>query len=52
MDLYAQRDPVLKAALAKGLETDKMASREGMSGDAAQPRGGIAACAGARARPS
>ena len=41
MDLYAQRDPVLKAALAKGLETDKMASREGMSGNAAQPRGGM-----------
>src|SRR5258705_184541 len=29
MDLYAQRDPVLKAALAKGLETERMASREG-----------------------
>jgi uncharacterized protein (DUF1501 family) len=41
MDLYAQRDPVLKAALAKGLETDKMASREGMSGSTAQPRGGM-----------
>ena len=39
MDLYAQRDPVLKAALAKGLETDKMATREGMLGNASQPRG-------------
>src|SRR5262245_20273465 len=25
MDLYAQRDPILQAALAKGLETDKIA---------------------------
>jgi uncharacterized protein (DUF1501 family) len=41
MDLYAQRDSILKAALAKGLETDKMANREGMSGPAAQPRGGM-----------
>jgi uncharacterized protein (DUF1501 family) len=41
MDLYAQRDPILKAALAKGLETERMASREGMSGTAAQPRGGM-----------
>jgi uncharacterized protein (DUF1501 family) len=41
MDLYAQRDPILKAALAKGLETERMASREGMSGSAAQPRGGM-----------
>jgi uncharacterized protein (DUF1501 family) len=41
MDLYAQRDPVLKAALAKGLETERMASREGMTGTAGQPRGGM-----------
>ena len=41
MDLYAQRDPILQAALAKGLETERMASREGMSGSAAQPRGGM-----------
>jgi uncharacterized protein (DUF1501 family) len=40
MDLYAQRDPILKLALAKGLETDKMAMREGMSGNGARPRGG------------
>ena len=39
MDLYAQRDPILKVALAKGLETDRMATREGMSGTATQPRG-------------
>ena len=42
MDLYSQRDPILKVALAKGLETDRMAMREGMSGDAAQRR--AAAC--------
>ena len=39
MDLYSQRDPILKVALAKGLETDRMATREGMSGTATQPRG-------------
>ena len=33
MDLYAQRDPILKVALAQGLETDRMATREGMSKD-------------------
>lgn len=31
LDLYAHRDPVLKAALAQGLETDRMAAREGMT---------------------
>ena len=41
MDLYSQRDPILKVALAKGLETDRMATREGMSGTATQPRGGM-----------
>jgi len=30
MDLYSHRDPILKAALAQGLETDRMAAREGM----------------------
>ena len=48
MDLYAHRDPMLKAALAKGLETEKIATREGMSGNAARPRGGMDSPAGMR----
>jgi uncharacterized protein (DUF1501 family) len=48
LDLYAQRDPVLKAALVKGLETEKIATREGMSGDTARPRGGMDSAAGMR----
>lgn len=43
MDLYAQRAPALQAALAKGLETDRMAMREGISGNAFGPRGREAA---------
>jgi uncharacterized protein (DUF1501 family) len=30
LDLYAHRDPILKAALAQGLETGRIAAREGM----------------------
>lgn len=37
MDLYAQRDPVLAGALARGLETDRLATAQAMSG---APRGG------------
>jgi uncharacterized protein (DUF1501 family) len=48
MDLYAHRDPMLKVALAKGLETEKIATREGMAGDAARPRGGMDSPAGMR----
>lgn len=40
MDLYARRDEALARALAKGLETDKMASGAGMG--EAKPRGGPA----------
>ncbi len=39
MDLYAHSDPLLGAALAKGLETEKMAERDGM-GNVAGPRKG------------
>jgi len=39
MDLYAHRDPILKVALAKGLETEKIAAREGMVADARQRAG-------------
>jgi uncharacterized protein (DUF1501 family) len=35
MDLYAHRDPALSAALAQGLDTDRLASREGMAGTVA-----------------
>lgn len=35
LDLYAHRDPVLQAALGAGLETDRMATREGMAGEGA-----------------
>ena len=48
LDLYAQRDPVLQAALVKGLETEKIANREGMSGETARPRGGMNSAAGMR----
>jgi uncharacterized protein (DUF1501 family) len=39
LDLYAHSDPVLEAALAKGLETEKMAERDGMANVAAQGKG-------------
>jgi uncharacterized protein (DUF1501 family) len=48
MDLYAQRDPILKVALAEGLQTEKMAAREGMTGEAVRPRGRMQAAAGMR----
>ncbi len=48
MDLYAQRDPILQVALAKGLETDRIAAREGMSGNAARRRGGMDTAVGMR----
>ena len=38
MDLYAHRDPILRAALAQGLETDRIATREGMSREATAGR--------------
>jgi uncharacterized protein (DUF1501 family) len=39
MDLYAHSDPVLQAALAKGLETEKMAERDGMGNLGGQKKG-------------
>src|SRR5215472_3863379 len=48
LDLYAHRDPTLQAALAKGLETERIAAREGMSGETARPRGGLDSAAGMR----
>jgi uncharacterized protein (DUF1501 family) len=41
MDLYAHRDPILQAALAKGLESERIAAHEGMMADAAQKGGGM-----------
>ena len=40
LDLYQHRDPALAEALTRGLDTDKMATRSGLVGDAAKPRGG------------
>ncbi|MBN9063944.1 MAG: hypothetical protein BGP06_11680 [Rhizobiales bacterium 65-9] len=40
MDLYAQKDQALARALAKGMETDKLATASGMGG--MKPRGGPA----------
>jgi uncharacterized protein (DUF1501 family) len=40
MDLYAQRDPILKAALAQGLMTNKIASGDVAATVAGQVRGG------------
>jgi uncharacterized protein (DUF1501 family) len=39
LDLYADRDPVLKVALAQGLETERIAAREGMGGPTPAARG-------------
>ena len=48
LDLYALRDPILEAALAKGLETERIANREGMSQDTARARGRMDTAAGMR----
>ncbi len=42
LDLYTHRDPALAKALLAGLDTDKMAKAQGMSGDMAKPQGGSA----------
>jgi uncharacterized protein (DUF1501 family) len=48
LDLYAHRDPVLAAALQKGLDADKMAMADGMSAGAMKPRGGLNSAPGMR----
>jgi uncharacterized protein (DUF1501 family) len=48
LDLYRHRDPGLAEALSRGLDTDKMAMRSGLSGDAAKPRGGADSAEGMR----
>jgi uncharacterized protein (DUF1501 family) len=48
LDLYVHLDPTLARALREGLETDKMAAREGVTGDLAKPRGGMDQPAGMR----
>ena len=40
MELYRHRDPALASALGNGIDTDKMAQRQGMGADAAKGRGG------------
>ncbi|MGL4239961.1 MAG: DUF1501 domain-containing protein, partial [Beijerinckiaceae bacterium] len=42
LDLYTHRDPALGAALRAGLDTDKMAKAQGMTGDMARAQGGPA----------
>jgi uncharacterized protein (DUF1501 family) len=42
LDLYTHRDPALGQALRAGLDTDKMAKAQGMTGDMAKPQGGSA----------
>ena len=42
LDLYTHRDPALGKALLAGLDTDKMAKTQGMTGDMAKPQGGSA----------
>jgi uncharacterized protein (DUF1501 family) len=48
MDLYAHRDPILQVALAKGLESERIATHEGMIAAAAQKRGGMNTAVGMR----
>lgn len=48
MDLYAHRDPILKVALAQGLETDRVAMREGMSQVGATPARNVTPLLGMR----
>lgn len=43
LDLYVHRDPLLKAALEQGLDTDRIAAREGSVRRAGQAGGAIAA---------
>jgi uncharacterized protein (DUF1501 family) len=42
LDLYTHRDPALGAALKAGLDTDRMAKQQGMTGDMAKAQGGSA----------
>jgi uncharacterized protein (DUF1501 family) len=48
LDLYTHRDPALATALRLGLDTDKMATRDGLTGDMAKARGGMDQPAGMR----
>jgi uncharacterized protein (DUF1501 family) len=42
MDLYRHRDPALGQALQAGLDTDRMAKAQGLTGEMAKPAGGPA----------
>jgi uncharacterized protein (DUF1501 family) len=48
MDLYAQRDPVLQAALAKGLETERLAAHDAATSTMPRPQGGMSTPMGMR----
>lgn len=49
LDLYRHRDPVLAKALADGLDTDRMATHGGLTGDMAKAKGGMDQPTGMRA---
>jgi uncharacterized protein (DUF1501 family) len=48
LDLYNHRDPVLYAALQQGLDTNRMVAKDGLTGDALKPKGGLDTAAGMR----
>ncbi|KAA3450483.1 hypothetical protein C7I87_12795 [Mesorhizobium sp. SARCC-RB16n] len=48
LDLYQHRDPVLAAALKKGLDADRMALDDQMSAMPMKPKGGLDSAAGMR----
>jgi len=48
LDLYAHRDPALAAALAAGLETERLARQGGMTDEMKKARGGMDQAAGMR----
>ena len=48
LDLYAHRDPALGEALRIGLDTEKMASRDGMTDEMKKGRGGMDSPGGMR----
>ncbi|RUU49102.1 DUF1501 domain-containing protein, partial [Mesorhizobium sp. M2C.T.Ca.TU.002.02.1.1] len=48
LDLYNHRDPVLAAALQKGLDADRMALGDQMDGKTMKPKGGLDNAAGMR----
>ncbi|TIV56544.1 MAG: hypothetical protein E5V89_35040, partial [Mesorhizobium sp.] len=48
LDLYNHRDPVLAAALQKGLDADRLAMSDELDGKMMKPKGGLGSAAGMR----